>query len=433
MSISKLAAIVSTFLLCLVIGTDGVSDVSDEGSRARAQAKLYNDLFRNYHNLVAPVKPHPNATRAKAGATSPLVVTISFGLQQVLKADTEYGELTGRIWLSQQWQDHRLVWNDSNIHVLHVSSPNLLWRPDIALYNGQLQVEEPYRSALLFPDGSVYHIPVLKATTSCEKQEKYFPHDKLVCKFVIGSWGYDASYLDIQMREDGFWLDHYIEHPEWVVVKHVAERHERKYLCCPETYIDITYTIEFARNPSFYSATMSTPASLIVMAMIFIFALPPASREKMNLAIGILISLVIFDAMLLMVTSSATAMSRLMLFGIILDLFIIAETSLVYNIYCRTIRTHPIPDWIRTVFMDILSRPLCLTKPNQRRYEMELKYAQNGDDGKVMDEDLDRSIPKLEDAGEEWRFVARVIDRLFFWIFVIIIIVGVASILAPTS
>ncbi|XP_077977433.1 neuronal acetylcholine receptor subunit alpha-4-like [Glandiceps talaboti] len=263
-------------------------------------------------------------------------------------------------------------------------------------YCGELQAEKNSGSlsAHLNPDGTVRYLPVFKATTACEKQERYFPHDKLVCKFVIGSWGYDASYLDIQMKEDGLWLDHYNEHPEWVVAKHVAERQDsRKYDCCAGTYTTITYTIEFARDPSFYSATMATPASLIAMAMIFIFALPLASREKMILAVGILISLIIFDAMLSMVTSSVTAMSRLILFGIILDLFVIAETSLVYNIYCRTIRTHPILDWIRTVFMDILSRPLCLTKPNKKRYQMELKYAESDDT--VVDEGVDSSTPKF--------------------------------------
>ena len=40
----------------------------------------------------------------------------------------------------------------------------------------------------------------------------------------------------------------YMPHLEWILVEAPAERHSRLYECCPEPYIDITYSLKLRYN-----------------------------------------------------------------------------------------------------------------------------------------------------------------------------------------
>ncbi|XP_070578691.1 neuronal acetylcholine receptor subunit alpha-3-like [Ptychodera flava] len=423
MEVSKFA--VGVVLIFSVVGALGKSI---EKIQIEEQSRIYEDVFRYYHRLVAPVRAHPHNTEA----TAPVTVDLRLVIQKILDVNTQIGSVTARIWLFQSWTDHRLVFNSSSgIKMLH-TAPSLLWVPDIALYNGELRVDEPVRNAIVYPSGYVYHSPVYVATTTCEKFERFFPHDRLTCSFNFGSWAMDASYIDFTSQNRTL-LEFHHEHPEWKVTDEAPVRRSQKYECCPEEYVDITYVVHLDREPSFIMSTMSIPVMLISLTLVFTFALPPASREKMTLAVGILISLAVYNSMLLKVTTSVTALSSVVLFAIVMDLLLLAETALVYNVYYRITRTRHIPEWIRTVFIDMLSRPLCLTKPSMRKYDGVLKFSHSEGDGKMGDVEQLENTTELQDFGEEWRFVARVIDRFFFWLFVLVFSIGMACILAPTS
>ena len=40
----------------------------------------------------------------------------------------------------------------------------------------------------------------------------------------------------------------YMPHPHWTLVETHAERHSQRYECCPENYIDLTYTLKLRYN-----------------------------------------------------------------------------------------------------------------------------------------------------------------------------------------
>ena len=62
-----------------------------------------------------------------------------------------------------------------------------------------------------------------------------------------------------------------------------AERHVLKYACCPERYIDITFTIHIRRRTLYYGFNLIIPCVLISSMALLAFSLPPDTGEKISL------------------------------------------------------------------------------------------------------------------------------------------------------
>ena len=64
----------------------------------------------------------------------------------------------------------------------------------------------------------------------------------------FGSWTYDGFKLDLQLQSDTVDTSYYTASDEWTLVEAPAERHVVKYPCCPEPYIDVTYTLKLRKT-----------------------------------------------------------------------------------------------------------------------------------------------------------------------------------------
>jgi len=62
-----------------------------------------------------------------------------------------------------------------------------------------------------------------------------------------------------------------------------VKRNEKKYECCPEIYIDITFTIHIQRRTLYYGFNIIIPCVLISSMSLLLFMLPPDSGEKISL------------------------------------------------------------------------------------------------------------------------------------------------------
>ena len=65
-----------------------------------------------------------------------------------------------------------------------------------------------------------------------------------------------------------------------------AKRNEVIYECCPEPYLDITYTIKMRRRTLYYFCNLIIPCILIASMAVLGFTLPPDSGEKLSLGDG---------------------------------------------------------------------------------------------------------------------------------------------------
>jgi len=55
------------------------------------------------------------------------------------------------------------------------------------------------------------------------------------------------------------------------------------YECCPEPYIDITFSIHIRRRTLYYGFNLIIPCALISMLTLLTFILPPDEGEKIGL------------------------------------------------------------------------------------------------------------------------------------------------------
>ena len=62
-----------------------------------------------------------------------------------------------------------------------------------------------------------------------------------------------------------------------------AKRNEVIYECCPEPYLDITFTIKIRRRTLYYFFNLIVPCVLIASMAVLGFTLPPDSGEKLSL------------------------------------------------------------------------------------------------------------------------------------------------------
>ncbi|XP_010781546.1 acetylcholine receptor subunit alpha-type acr-7-like [Notothenia coriiceps] len=111
------------FLLFLAVSAFTVK-VSLQGAE---QHRLYHDLMSNYNPLVRPV----------GNDSESLTVHFGLTLRQIMDVDEKNQVLTTNIWLQLYWDDFYLRWNPSDYPgVPNVRFPdNLIWKPDILLYN----------------------------------------------------------------------------------------------------------------------------------------------------------------------------------------------------------------------------------------------------------------------------------------------------------
>ncbi len=107
-------------------------------------------------------------------------------------------------------------------------------------YHARLDVD-PDSLALVFNDGNVVWIPQMVTTSRCiqERQEWY-------CRLKFGSMSYDGSKLDLDLATDRVDDTDY-EAIHWEIIENTATKNVTYDDCCPEPYVDVTFSLRLAR------------------------------------------------------------------------------------------------------------------------------------------------------------------------------------------
>uniref|UniRef100_A0A3Q3JBM6 Cholinergic receptor nicotinic alpha 9 subunit n=1 Tax=Monopterus albus TaxID=43700 RepID=A0A3Q3JBM6_MONAL len=414
-------------------------------AEGRYAQKLLNDLMENYSNALRPVEDTDSA----------LNVTLQITLSQIKDMDERNQVLIAYLWIRQTWHDAYLKWNKDDydgLDVIHIPS-NLVWRPDLVLYN---KADDDFSGPMdtnvrLRYNGEITWDAPAITKSSCVVDVSYFPFDSQKCNLTFGSWTYNGNQVDIIMGMDSGDLSDFVENVEWECSEMPATKNVITYGCCSDPYPDITYTVVLQRRSSFYIFNLLLPCFLISFLAPLGFYLPADSGEKVSLGVTILLALTVFQ---LMVAESMPPSESVPLIGkyyIATMTMVTASTALtifIMNIHFCGAEAKPVPHWAKVLIIDYMSKiffvyevgenclPCC---PEDRKLSSQgstatfgpCVFCSHGSGITGVDSKLARNVEYIANCfreqratcakGAEWKKIAKVMDRIFMWIFFIMV------------
>nr|XP_054774091.1 acetylcholine receptor subunit alpha-type acr-16-like [Lytechinus pictus] len=241
---------------------------------------LTSTLLESYNNHNPP------------SYSQPTKVEIAIILQSITKLDEFEGTFSAVAWQKLLWKDNRLSWNKSEydgIKVIRVPAWQI-WKPDIILYNS---VEERKTlsevHAVVYSDGTLYHIVPISIKSSCKMDLSRYPYDVQNCTLIWGAWMQDNSRISLSTSATNLDLEDFTPNPIWEIVDTTLTKNIKKYDCCPETYEDIAVSIILRRKQP-DSLIASAVIATWMIVIVFIIS-PPSSSERIIFAGFIFVSL----------------------------------------------------------------------------------------------------------------------------------------------
>ncbi|XP_051505029.1 neuronal acetylcholine receptor subunit beta-2-like [Myxocyprinus asiaticus] len=445
---------------------------------SEVEERLVNYLLspERYNKLIRPA----------VNKSQQVTIAIQVSLAQLISVNEREQIMTTNCWLSQVWNDYRLMWDPEEyegIRKVRLSSQHI-WLPDIVLYNnadGTYEVSF-YCNAVVSNNGEVAWLPPAIYKSACKIEVRDFPFDQQNCTLKFRSWTYDHTEIDLILLSDFASRDDFKPSGEWDIVSLPGRKNED-----PNdfTYLDITYDFIIRRKPLFYTINLIIPCILITSLAILVFYLPSDCGEKMTLCISVLLALTVFLLLISKIvppTSLAVPLiGKYLMFTMVLVTFSIVTSVCVLNIHHRSPSTHTMPKWVKKYFLVRLPGFLFMHRPGEankrekfRRMhqqcslsdlstkceadELDSTFFVNEDSAKHIgwrhselqestefrkrmavkcSADMKEAVKGVryiadklksedDDEGiiEDWKYVAMVIDRLFLWIFVLVCVTG---------
>ncbi|XP_065565150.1 neuronal acetylcholine receptor subunit alpha-7-like isoform X4 [Artemia franciscana] len=346
------------------------------------EKRLLHHLLDHYNTLERPA----------ANESEPLQISLGMTLMQIIDVDEKNQLLITNMWLKLEWSDYNLRWNTSefgNVKDIRIP-PHRIWKPDVLMYNS---ADEGFDST--FPtnvvvrnNGSCFYLPPGIFKSTCKIDITWFPFDDQKCDMKFGSWTYNGFMLDLQLNADEGDTSSFVTNGEWSLLGVPAKRNVIYYTCCPEPYVDVTFTIIIRRRTLYYFFNLIVPCVLIASMAVLGFTLPPDSGEKLSLGVTILLSLTVFSLMLCEVLPEIS--DAIPLLGTYFNciMFMVASsvvsTVIILNYHHRCADTHEMTPWLRSVFLTWLPWILRMQRPadkvknknlflNSKMKELEMK------------------------------------------------------------
>ena len=158
-------------------------------------------------------------------------------------------------------------------------------------YDAEIDLQTDRYNVVIESNGHVIWVPTVHAEVDCAGDEKILtiddPTEPQECHIKLGSWTYDAFHINITTLpyyDEKMVLSSFSINSRYVVVSQEEESIETKtYDCCPEPYVDITFTVHIRRRTLYYFFNLIVPCVLISSMALLGFTLPPDSGEKLTL------------------------------------------------------------------------------------------------------------------------------------------------------
>ncbi|XP_077296009.1 nicotinic acetylcholine receptor alpha6 [Arctopsyche grandis] len=260
-------------------------------------------------------------------------------------------------------------------------------------------------------NGSCLYVPPGIFKSTCKIDITWFPFDDQHCDMKFGSWTYDGNQLDLVLNsEDGGDLSDFITNGEWYLIGMPGKKNTITYACCPEPYVDVTFTIQIRRRTLYYFFNLIVPCVLISSMALLGFTLPPDSGEKLTLGVTILLSLTVF--LNLVAETLPQVSDAIPLLGTYFNciMFMVASsvvlTVVVLNYHHRTADIHEMPNWIKSVFLQWLPWMLGMSRPGKKITRKTIMMSNRMKELELKERSSKSLLANVLDIDDDFRHVA---------------------------
>uniref|UniRef100_A0A8C6XM76 Cholinergic receptor nicotinic epsilon subunit n=1 Tax=Naja naja TaxID=35670 RepID=A0A8C6XM76_NAJNA len=314
------------------------------------ELEVYNHLFANYKKSQWPAQ--------RPGEVLQVLVKLTLTNLNSLNAKEE--TLTTNVWITQEWVDYRLNFSKEEYNnVLRVPA-DMVWLPDIVLENNMDgNFKEAYSANVtFFPfEWQNWSLVFWSQTHNAQEMELWYCIDdetkKLADKVLINTKAFTGN-------------------GEWAIRHPLARR-----VLAPMDGLEapgfskIHYFLIIECKPLFYVINIIVPCMLISSLVVLVYFLPAqAGGQKCMVSISVLLAQTVF---LFLITQKVTATSltvpligdRYLLFVMTLATLIITNCVIVLNVSLRSPSTCLSPR-LKHLFLKILLHYLGSTIRPQR-------------------------------------------------------------------
>ncbi|XP_062607794.1 acetylcholine receptor subunit alpha-1-A-like isoform X2 [Saccostrea cucullata] len=274
--------------------------------------------------------------------------------------------------------------------------------------------------------------------STCTMDIQYFPFDVQTCFLDFGSWSFDSSDIIVIPVNQDAQLNFYSPNSEFDFMEYSSHNYTSFYAAWTDPFFYVRYKIVIKRKPLYYLFNILMPTILLTIISLLGFFIH-GSEEKISIGITTLLSMVVLQMVvadcLPTVSDAVPLISR------------------------------EVPAILKRIFFGFLSRFLCVSVSFNENFKQKDSFAQQGyktvlkeenslkrkfretHNNKVDDDSSDRKgeIVLLEEMLQlvlkniiqendkrvqteqrsdalknEWQELARVLDRLFLFIFLLI-------------
>jgi len=233
--------------------TASVQGRSQDGDRQHSQYSRFNDMMTS--------QIRSEASKGQPGKGQPLDVEVSLRLVSLSNVNKEDNQITMVFWKSTSWKVPSLKWDQRryNFSTFHTDT-NSLWTPDTMVYQAVKRpslISPDIDNLIVFPDGSVVHVPAVEMTISCDVRG-VDTYSGATCQFKLGSWAHSTEDIKIaKPTESSFSVEEFFSTSRYEVMRHDVSLESKSYpQYGPGEYQHMVFSMTFREK---YGAQTAAP------------------------------------------------------------------------------------------------------------------------------------------------------------------------------
>ncbi|KAI3378684.1 hypothetical protein SNEBB_005610 [Seison nebaliae] len=360
----------------LISAIEKLKSVDNDTYVWSASGRLLKVLFNTYNREIMPP------------VNGSVTVLFTIALAQIIQVLDIEQKLKINVWVHTKWNDSRLIWDPMDYdNITRLQIPyGLIWSPDIILFNtADGNFEPSYKSnTIIYYTGEIVHIPPAIYQSSCRFDITFFPFDEQNCDLCFGSWTYSPNQIEFGWYNGTNKIDfaEYMKSGSWDLLsgngRHVINNSTNRRM--------IIYTLRIRRKALFHLLNIVAPCIMISFCTMFVFYLPPASNEKVTLALSVLLAHIVFMLLVAKLLPPASEIipifAKYLLITFSANVLSVFATCIVININNRHTPLHePLKEFGMTqkIFFQFLPTLLLMDKFRFIKKRKRRKYSRTND------------------------------------------------------